>query len=166
MIPLRLSLIPQEVQPEGIGKKTVRVLQLTAPYKLADLYRYVALPRGQAILPEPDLETPEDLFLPEAEEMGTRALPSVPETTADEFFAGSDDPPGEDTDIFDPNEEPPPPMPAHVTARTHLEAVLKDQGWDIAKLQNEILGVPLSNYLRTHSLDQAYQAWKAHVTKG
>ena len=56
-------------------------------------------------------------------------------------------------------------LPAHVTVRTHLEAVLKEQRWDIARLQNEVLAMPLSNYLHTHSLDQAYQAWKAHVVK-
>ena len=92
MIPLRLSLIQQEVQPEGIGKKNIHVLQLTAPYKLADLFHYIALPRGQAILPEPDLETPEDLFLPEAEGPGAGAPPPAPAATVDGFFAAPDRP--------------------------------------------------------------------------
>ena len=60
MIPLTLALVPREVQPEGV-KKTVRVLQLSAPYKVSDLIKYAALPAGQALLPEPDLDVPEDL---------------------------------------------------------------------------------------------------------
>ena len=82
LIPLSLSLVPMEVQPEGQGKKTVHVLQLTAPYKLADLFRYAALPRGQAILalPAPDDDEPPDLF---SEEEPT--TPAV-EVTVDDFF--------------------------------------------------------------------------------
>ena len=82
----------------------------------------------------------------------------------DDPFDSGQAPPGA-ADVFDPNQEPPPMLPAHVTVRTHLEAVLKEQRWDIARLQNEVLAMPLSNYLHTHSLDQAYQAWKAHVVK-
>ena len=66
LIPLTLSLVPREVQPESQGKKIVHILQLTAPYKLADLFKFAALPAGQALmLPAPDAEPPEDL--PEGE---------------------------------------------------------------------------------------------------
>lgn len=61
MIPLVLSLTPLEVQPDGV-RKTVHVLQLTSDYKLSDLFQYASLPRGQALLPEPDVEVPADLF--------------------------------------------------------------------------------------------------------
>lgn len=84
-IPLTLSLVPLEVTPEGQSKKTVHVLQLTAPYKLADLYRYAALPPGRALtLPTPDLEPPEDLF-PEEE-------PETPpaEASIESFFVPED----------------------------------------------------------------------------
>ena len=66
-IPLTLSLVQMQVQPEGT-KKNIYVLQLTAPYSLQDLYKRAELPRAQALaLPPPDLETPEDLF-PEDDE--------------------------------------------------------------------------------------------------
>ena len=85
LIPLTLSLVPREVQPEGQGKKIIHILQLTAPYKLADLFKYAALPPGQAMLPAPDTEPPEDLF-PDVE-------PSQPpvEATIDSFFQKPDD---------------------------------------------------------------------------
>ena len=60
-IPLELSLVPLEVHPESGTKKTVHVLMLTAPYKVGELYQYRQLPPGQAILPPPDLEPPEDV---------------------------------------------------------------------------------------------------------
>jgi len=66
-IPLTLSLVPMQVQPEGV-KKNVHVLQLTAPYSLLELYERAKLPRAEAVaLPPPDLEAPEDLF-PDEEE--------------------------------------------------------------------------------------------------
>jgi len=84
-IPLTLSLTPLEVTPEGQSKKTVHVLRLTAPYKLADLYRYAALPPGRAlVLPAADLEPPEDLF-PEEEPTAPPAEVSV------ESFFGQDE---------------------------------------------------------------------------
>ena len=66
---------------------------------------------------------------------------------------------------FDPANEPPLPLPAHVTAMTHLEAVLQDQGWTVERLQAEALRTPLANYLRTHSVDEAYQVFKAHLAR-
>jgi hypothetical protein len=73
-------LVPREVQPEGQGKKIVHVLQLTSPYKLAELFKYAGVPPGQALLPAPDAEPPEDLS-PEVE-------PSMPPAvrTIDAFF--------------------------------------------------------------------------------
>ncbi|MDP2952013.1 MAG: hypothetical protein Q8O76_01690, partial [Chloroflexota bacterium] len=80
LIPLTLSVIPLQVQPEGV-KKTVHVLRLSAPYKLADLFRQAQLPAGAAFaLPEPDEEPPDDLF-PEEE-----ATEPPVEATAASFF--------------------------------------------------------------------------------
>jgi hypothetical protein len=76
-----------------------------------------------------------------------------------------EEPPTSD-EPFDPEKEPPPPLPEHVTAMTHFDAVLKDQGWTLERLQAEILKTPLATYLRTHSLDQVYQLFKAHLTSG
>lgn len=93
-IPLTLSLVPQQVQVRVDDKqvvKTVRVLRLTAPYRLRDLYRYAELPPGQAfILPAGDLEPPDDLF-PEEE-------PTIapPEETVETFF----EPPPEEAAFF------------------------------------------------------------------
>lgn len=62
MIPLSLKLVEQEVQPEG-RKKTVRVLNLSAPYSLTEIQRYARLPAAESlILPPPDSEAPDDLF--------------------------------------------------------------------------------------------------------
>ncbi len=62
MLPLALRLVEQEVQPEG-KKKTARVLNLTAPYSLAEIQRYAQVPPGQVLLlPPPDNEAPDDLF--------------------------------------------------------------------------------------------------------
>ena len=73
-------------------------------------------------------------------------------------------PPGED-EVFDPNTSPPPPLPEHVSAMTHLEAVLWDQGWDVRRFESEVLRVPLATYLRTpnHNVDGAYQLFKRHL---
>lgn len=83
-IPLTLALVPLQVQPEGQAKKTVRVLRLTAPYKLSDLYRRAALPRGEVfMLPSPDLDTPDDLVPEEI----TEAVEAEGATaTVDDFF--------------------------------------------------------------------------------
>jgi len=59
---LTLSLVPIQVQPQGV-RKNIHVLQVTAPYSLLGLYERAKLPRAQAVaLPMPDLEAPEDLF--------------------------------------------------------------------------------------------------------
>ncbi|MDY6957658.1 MAG: hypothetical protein SVK08_00740 [Halobacteriota archaeon] len=66
MIPLTLSVIPLEVQPNGT-KKTIYVLQIDAPYTISDmLNRTHTLPEPpNTLLPPPDLEPPDDLFPPE-----------------------------------------------------------------------------------------------------
>ena len=62
MIPLSLKLVEQEVQRDG-KKKTVRVLNLTAPYSFAQIQKYARIPPGQVLLlPPPDCEAPDDLF--------------------------------------------------------------------------------------------------------
>ena len=62
MIPLSLKLADKEVQVEG-KTKTVRVLNLTAPYSLIEIQKYARIPPGQVLLlPAPDSEAPDDLF--------------------------------------------------------------------------------------------------------
>jgi len=62
MIPLSLKLADKEVQVEG-KTKTVRVLNLTAPYSLIEIQKYAQLPPGRVLLlPAPDSEAPDDLF--------------------------------------------------------------------------------------------------------
>jgi hypothetical protein len=58
MIPLTLSLGPQEVTPEGGKKKTVWVLHLTSLATLADIQKAALVPPAQALLPAP--EPPEE----------------------------------------------------------------------------------------------------------
>ena len=61
MIPLRLRLVPQDVQPEG-KKKTVHVLQLVAPYSVSELLDYAKLKPAQILLPAPEAGPPDDLY--------------------------------------------------------------------------------------------------------
>jgi len=61
MIPLSLKLVKQVVQPDGFDK-IAYVLSLTCPYSLAEIQRYAQVPPGQALLPPPDSEAPDDLF--------------------------------------------------------------------------------------------------------
>jgi len=62
MIPLSLKLADKEVQVEG-KTKTVRVLNLTAPYSLIEIQKYAQIPPGRVLLlPAPDSEAPDDLF--------------------------------------------------------------------------------------------------------
>lgn len=80
MIPLVLSLGPQEVSPEGV-KKVVRVLNLTSKARLADILRAAALPTLKVLMPAPaaDTEPPGDLFPEEAlEEAEPAAMPPEP----------------------------------------------------------------------------------------
>lgn len=85
-IPLTLALVPLQVQPEGMAKKTVHVLRLTAPYRLADLYRRAALPRGEVfMLPSPDLDAPDDL-VPEEVTDAVEVAAAVAATTEEDFF--------------------------------------------------------------------------------
>jgi hypothetical protein len=61
MIPLSLKLVEQLVQPAGFDK-IAYVLSLTCPYSLVEIQRYAQVPPGQALLPPPDGEAPDDLF--------------------------------------------------------------------------------------------------------
>ena len=61
MIPLLLKLVEQPVQPEGFDK-IAYVLNLSCPYSIAEIQKYAQVPPGQALLPPPDSEAPDDLF--------------------------------------------------------------------------------------------------------
>ncbi len=76
LIPLKLSLIAKEVEVEGV-KKTIHVLQVVAPQKIAELIQIAALPAGRALLPEPDLEAPEGL-VPEDVQDGQPVVEETP----------------------------------------------------------------------------------------
>lgn len=63
MIPLTLTLEPREVEPPGIKKKIVHILQLRSDFKLADIQRLGRKKPEQVLLPElDDEEKPTDLF--------------------------------------------------------------------------------------------------------
>lgn len=66
MVPLVLSLVPQEVSAEG-KRKTIHVLRLTSRATLADILKAAPLSSAPVLMPAPDTEAPEDLF-PEAQE--------------------------------------------------------------------------------------------------
>jgi len=61
MIPLSLTLVEQVVQPEGYDK-IAYVLNLSCPLSLTEIQKYAQVPPGQALLPPPDSELPDDLF--------------------------------------------------------------------------------------------------------
>lgn len=67
MIPLKLTLEPQEVEPPGIKKKTVHVLYLRTELTLPQLAEMAALPVTRALMPPPDAvdDIPEDLYPPD-----------------------------------------------------------------------------------------------------
>ena len=67
---------------------------------------------------------------------------------------------------FDPEQEPPPPLPEHVAAMTHFQAVLKDHGWDVARLEIRVLGTSMATWLRTHTVDEAYQKFRQSLSEG
>ncbi len=77
MIPLKLTIEPKEVSPDG-KKKTVNILQIRADVTLAEIQRLGALPGSQVMLPPPDEEKP-DLLYPEAEESAPEEPPAPPE---------------------------------------------------------------------------------------
>ena len=90
-----------------------------------------------------------------------------PEQDIDDLFPNddpfpNDTPPAAD-EPFDPNTAPPPPLPAHVSAMTHFEAVLHERGWDTMRFERELLQMPLTRYLTSHNIDQAYQLFKRRL---
>ncbi|MCI0439402.1 MAG: hypothetical protein L0177_09755, partial [Chloroflexi bacterium] len=60
LLPLTLSLVPMDVQPEIGPKHRVYVLQLTFAGTLQDLYRVAELPPARAMLPDPDEDAQEE----------------------------------------------------------------------------------------------------------
>ena len=62
-IPLTLSLEPQIVEPAGIKKKTVHILQVRSDVKLADIQKLGRVPPERILLPFlEEEEPPEDLY--------------------------------------------------------------------------------------------------------
>jgi hypothetical protein len=62
MIPLKLTIEPKEVAPDG-KKKTVNILQIRNDITLSEIQRLGALPGSQVLIPPPDEdETPEELY--------------------------------------------------------------------------------------------------------
>jgi len=73
MIPLALQLIELEIEPEGWLTK-VYVLNMTCPYSLAEIQKFAQGPPAEALLlPPPDSEAPDDLFLPRPDTVGETA---------------------------------------------------------------------------------------------
>jgi hypothetical protein len=83
MIPLVLSLEPQEVEPLGQKKKLVHILHLRSDIKLVDIQRLLRKKPEEVLLPELDEEEiPSDLYLtegatPQAEEAGEAPGPGA-----------------------------------------------------------------------------------------
>ncbi len=81
LLPLTLRVAPQEAQVEG-KKKNIFVLHLEANYTLAEIVgKLQGLPIGQALLPEPDQEAPDDLFPTEIIEEKTPTKVDAPEAS-------------------------------------------------------------------------------------
>jgi hypothetical protein len=69
--------------------------------------------------------------------------------------------------VFDPDQEPPPPLPDTVHTLGHFEQILKDEGWSLARLELQVLKMPLNRYIREgHKLQDAYMAWREHLASG
>ena len=65
MIPLSLQLVEQPVQPDGFDQ-VAYVLKLTCHLSLVEAQKFSQAARGKALLPPPDSEAPDDLFLKRA----------------------------------------------------------------------------------------------------
>jgi len=75
MIPLTLSLEPQIVEPPGIKKKTVNILQIRSDVKLAEIQKLGRIAPEKILLPAPEEdEIPTDLI---PEEIAGKAEPPV-----------------------------------------------------------------------------------------
>jgi hypothetical protein len=103
-IPLKLSIGPQEVNPPGVGRKTVQILKLRADVKLADIIRISRQAPAQVLLPTLEEEEPPDDLYP-AELIGGDAetLDYVAEVTQQ---GGGEASPQEDEKIGKPATEP------------------------------------------------------------
>jgi len=77
MIPLSLQLVEQPVQPDGYDK-IAYVLKLTCSLSLVDAQKFARMPCGEALLPPPDSEAPDDLF-PRIKQVS----PETPKETSD-----------------------------------------------------------------------------------
>ena len=83
MIPLSLQIIEKPVQPDGYDK-IAYVLKLTCYLSLVDAQKFARMPRGEALLPPPDSEAPDDLF-PQVKQSGPES-PKETSDTNDELF--------------------------------------------------------------------------------
>ncbi|MBA7665165.1 hypothetical protein ES703_73234 [subsurface metagenome] len=87
-IPLTLSLEPQIVEPPGIKKKTVHILQIRSDVKLADLQKLGLMLPERVLLPAlEEEEAPGDLFPAEAKPEAGKERPAEPreEKTPDDI---------------------------------------------------------------------------------
>ena len=67
-------------------------------------------------------------------------------------------------EVFDPETAPPPPLPGTIHSQSHFEQVLKDEGWNVARLELQVLNMALDRYIREgHKLQDAYLAWRKHM---
>lgn len=82
-IPLKLSLVEQEVNPPGEGRKTVHVLNIRADVKLADIIALSRKSMAQILLPPiDDEEPPDDLFPDDVLQAGELQAPDTPPPSA------------------------------------------------------------------------------------
>jgi hypothetical protein len=69
--------------------------------------------------------------------------------------------------VFDPDQEPPPALPAVVNSLGHFEQILKDEGWSVARLELQVLKMSVDRYIRAgHKIQDAYLAWREHLGSG
>lgn len=86
-IPLTLSLEPQLVEPPGIKRKTVHILQIRCDQKLADIQRIARRSPEQVLLPPLDEEeAPSDLY---PEEVLAEAEVREPATSPEDKSGGA-----------------------------------------------------------------------------
>ena len=115
--------------------------ELVDPGAAAHVSPPAVLPPAQKRNPEQEIDEPfpPDMWLPEEE------------------------PPATD-EVFDPETAPPPPVPDTVHSRVHFEQVLKDAGWNVVRLELQVLNMTLDRYIREgHKVQDAYMAWRKHV---
>ncbi len=153
MIPLKLTIEPKEVAPDG-KKKTVNILQIRNDITLSEIQKLGALPGSQVLIPPPDEdEVPEELY---PEVVSEKPRDPISQKEVDELWPGSKKP-AQNAPIVQPApkpaqpiNEPAKPETAQDSQSTDLKVWL-DEVLQDPKLKKSWPAVKMMEWLRAHN---------------